>query len=65
MTTRRRVVEDQTPKKIQVAEILMADIEEGLYKPGQRLPTEVKLMEIHGVSKTTIADAMASCANAA
>jgi len=43
---------------IQIKEILEKDIRKGLFRPGERLPTEMELCETFGVSRTTIRQAL-------
>ncbi|QUS35053.1 FadR/GntR family transcriptional regulator [Falsirhodobacter algicola] len=43
-----------------VGEMLRADIVEGRLKPGDRLPSEAKLTEMHGVSRTVVREAVAA-----
>lgn len=42
-----------------VVEALRADIAEGAYRPGDRLPSEVQLTERFGVSRTVVREAVA------
>jgi DNA-binding FadR family transcriptional regulator len=44
--------------RIQVAEALAMQILDGTYKPGQAMPTEPELMQITGVSRTTLRSAI-------
>ncbi|WP_128255310.1 FadR/GntR family transcriptional regulator [Falsirhodobacter deserti] len=43
-----------------VSEALRAEITEGHLKPGDRLPSEAKLTEAHGVSRTVVREAIAA-----
>jgi GntR family transcriptional repressor for pyruvate dehydrogenase complex len=43
-----------------VADALRQEIVEGRVKPGDRLPSESRLTEIHGVSRTVVREAIAS-----
>ncbi|WP_128255311.1 FadR/GntR family transcriptional regulator [Falsirhodobacter deserti] len=45
-----------------VADLLRAEITEGRVKPGERLPSETRLAEIHGVSRTVVREAVATLA---
>jgi len=49
----------QPPIYRQIAAELRSDIQSGLYRPGQRIPGENKLMEQWGVSRNTARDALA------
>ncbi len=44
---------DYTPLFIQIYNLLCSAIEEGVYKPGDRLPSENELIEKYSVSRTT------------
>lgn len=51
----------QTPNlRSELADRLMAQIESGDLKPGQRLPTEQSIMQATGVSRTIVREALAS-----
>ncbi|MDB6452845.1 FadR/GntR family transcriptional regulator [Falsirhodobacter sp. 20TX0035] len=43
-----------------VSEALRAEITEGRLKPGDRLPSEARLTEAHGVSRTVVREAIAA-----
>lgn len=42
----------------QLARILRAEIQEGVYLPGELLPTERELAAAHGIGKDTVRDAL-------
>jgi len=46
------------PMYRQIAENLREQIESGLLRPGQQLPTELELREEHGASRNTVRDAI-------
>jgi DNA-binding FadR family transcriptional regulator len=46
--------------RMQVAEALAVQIFQGVYKPGQAMPTEPELMHLTGVSRTTLRSAIQS-----
>lgn len=46
--------------RMQVAEALAVQILDGTYKPGQTMPTEPELMQLTGVSRTTLRSAIQS-----
>ncbi|VTU34430.1 GntR family transcriptional regulator [Variovorax sp. PBL-E5] len=41
-----------------LASVLEREIQEGKWKPGDRLPTEVELMELHGMGRVTVRHAL-------
>lgn len=45
---------------VQVAEALRRAIQGGEYKPGDKLPSEARLTETHGVSRTVVREAIAA-----
>lgn len=47
-----------TPKHVEVYNRLRAEIANGTYAPGQRIPTELELVERYGVSRPTVARAL-------
>jgi DNA-binding FadR family transcriptional regulator len=47
----------------EVAQRLQAQISSGVYKPGEKLPTEPALMEVFGVGRSTIREAVRILAN--
>lgn len=47
-----------------IADTLSAEIGEGLYRPGDKLPTEAKLAERFGVNRHTVRQALAALAEA-
>lgn len=55
--TRRRQVGSLVSK---VGDNLRQAIMDGVYAPGQRLPSEIELTEAHGVSRTVIREAIAA-----
>ncbi len=51
----------QTPNlRSELVDVLVAQIEQGELKPGERLPTEQALMEATGVSRTIVREALAT-----
>lgn len=46
------------PLYIQLADIIRGEIENGVYSPEQRIPTEKELSELYGVSRITIRNAL-------
>jgi multiple sugar transport system substrate-binding protein len=50
--------ESRTPLYRQVASILRERIERGLFKPGERIPTEYELCDHFGVSRTSVRQAL-------
>ncbi len=46
------------PLYLQVANLLVRHINDGTYKPGQRLPSENELIATHGISRTTATNAL-------
>jgi GntR family transcriptional regulator of arabinose operon len=53
-----QVVERQKPRHRQIYEALRSRIDGGEFGPGQRLPTEVQLMQHFAVSRTTVSRAL-------
>ncbi len=49
-----------TPLYAQIKHRLHIEITQGLYKPGDRLPSEAELMQIYGVSRITVRQALAA-----
>lgn len=47
-------------KSERIADCIMASISDGKWKPGTRLPSERELIELYGVSRSTIRKALAS-----
>lgn len=45
---------DSVPMYQQISSILERQISEGVYKEGEKIPTEIQLMEQFGVSRTTV-----------
>ena len=52
------VAEVRRPRHRQVFETILGDIASGLFRPGDRLPTEAELAKTFSASRTTIARAM-------
>ncbi|MGZ3140563.1 GntR family transcriptional regulator [Lentzea chajnantorensis] len=50
--------DDLRPPYMQVVEALRADIEEGVFEPGERLPTHQQMVENFGVSVGTVKRAL-------
>ncbi|MFF5264329.1 FadR/GntR family transcriptional regulator [Actinomadura viridis] len=48
-----------TTRTQQLVDTLTAHIQEGVIRPGERLPTESSLIETHGVSRTVVREAIA------
>ncbi|MFI7701411.1 FadR/GntR family transcriptional regulator [Nonomuraea sp. NPDC049480] len=48
-----------TSRTQQLVDTLTARIQEGVIRPGERLPTESDLVETHGVSRTVVREAIA------
>ena len=46
------------PLYIQISHILSRSIDEGLYKPGEKLPSEKELVERFGISRITATAAL-------
>lgn len=44
----------------EIADLLLTDITTGVVRPGERLPTERALMDLHGVGRNTVREAMHS-----
>ena len=51
-------VNNKTPLYLQVQDALLDEISQGVYKPGERFPTESELMKKYGVSRITIRNAL-------
>ncbi len=49
-----------TPLYAQIKHRLHIEISQGLYKPGDRLPSEAELMQMYGVSRITVRQALAA-----
>lgn len=47
-----------TPLYYQLLVIIKKNIESGVWKPGQNIPTELELMETYGISRSTIRQAI-------
>jgi GntR family transcriptional regulator len=56
--THARLNEGPTPLYHQLKQVLQNAIEEGLYKPGERLPSEPELIREYGVSRITVRQAL-------
>jgi GntR family transcriptional regulator len=66
--TRRRTVDtiDKTipiPLYYQLLVIIKKNIESGVWKPGQTIPTELELMDMYGISRSTIRQAILALVN--
>jgi GntR family transcriptional regulator len=48
------------PLSLQLADVLRAEIQEGLRRPGSQLPTESEFQHAYGVSRTTIRSALSA-----
>ncbi|MEU5959562.1 winged helix-turn-helix domain-containing protein, partial [Streptomyces sp. NPDC047525] len=57
--TARKHVQRPEPMYMVVARELANEIKEGRYEPGQLLPSENELVEIFGVGKATVRQAVA------
>ncbi len=56
--TNARLNEGPTPLYHQLKQVLQNEIEHGLYKPGDRLPSEPELVRQYGVSRITVRQAL-------
>src|SRR5260221_14704636 len=59
MMTQRLDPRSDRPLALQLADLLRAEIQEGLRRPGSQLPTESEFQAEYGVSRTTIRAALA------
>ncbi|HHV55442.1 MAG TPA: GntR family transcriptional regulator [Firmicutes bacterium] len=50
--------EDPLPLYQQMYDLLRADLEKGVYSPGEQIPTELELARRHGVSRITVKQAI-------
>lgn len=48
---------DPTPRYRQLAALLRAEIEDGTYQPGSRLPSEPTLVQRYGLARATVSKA--------
>ena len=60
--TQRLDSRSDRPLALQLADVLRAEIQEGLRRPGSQLPTESEFQHDYGVSRTTIRTALAALA---
>jgi GntR family transcriptional regulator len=51
------------PLYYQLLVIIKKNIESGVWKPGQNIPTELELMEMYGISRSTIRQAILALVN--
>jgi DNA-binding GntR family transcriptional regulator len=58
MTDPRPQLRRAATLKSQLIDMLIADMDEGVYQPGDKLPSEATLVRVHGVSKNTVEGAM-------
>ena len=58
--TQRLDPRSDRPLALQLADVLRAEIQEGLRRPGSQLPTESEFQNDYGVSRTTIRTALAA-----
>ena len=62
MMTQRLDPRSDRPLSLQLADVLRAEIQEGIRRPGSQLPTESAFQRDYGVSRTTIRAALATLA---
>ncbi len=60
--TRRLDPRSDRPLSLQLADVLRAEIQEGVRRPGSQLPTESEFQRDYGVSRTTIRTALSTLA---
>jgi GntR family transcriptional regulator len=60
MMTQRLDPRSDRPLALQLADVLRAEIQEGIRRPGSQLPTESEFQHDYGVSRTTIRAALAA-----
>lgn len=60
--TQRLDPRSDRPLALQLADVLRAEIQEGIRRPGSQLPTESEFQRDYGVSRTTIRSALATLA---
>jgi len=61
--TQRLDPRSDRPLALQLADLLRAEIQEGLRRPGSQLPTESEFQHAYGVSRTTVRAALATLAS--
>ncbi|MDQ2708507.1 MAG: GntR family transcriptional regulator [Actinomycetota bacterium] len=52
--------DDNRPPYVQVAEAIRAAVENGRYRPGDKLPTQAEIVSTYGVSVATVKKALAT-----
>jgi len=62
MMTQRLDPRSDRPLSLQLADVLRAEIQEGIRRPGSQLPTESEFQRDYGVSRTTIRAALSTLA---
>jgi GntR family transcriptional regulator len=62
MMTQRLDPRSDRPLSLQLADVLRAEIQEGIRRPGSQLPTESEFQRDYGVSRTTIRAALSALA---
>ena len=62
MMTQRLDPRSDRPLSLQLADVLRAEIQEGIRGPGSQLPTESEFQRDYGVSRTTIRAALSTLA---
>jgi GntR family transcriptional regulator len=62
MMTQRLDPRSDRPLSLQLADVLRAEIQEGIRVPGSQLPTESEFQHEYGVSRTTIRAALSTLA---
>ena len=60
--TQRLDPRSDRPLSLQLADVLRAEIQEGIRRPGTQLPTESEFQHEYGVSRTTIRAALSTLA---
>ena len=60
--TQRLDPRSDRPLSLQLADVLRAEIQEGIRRPGSQLPTESEFQRDYGVSRTTIRAALSALA---
>lgn len=59
MSTKRINPNSATPIRNQFASVLLQEIEEGVYPPGNKIPSERSLAEKYGISRTSVRECIA------